>query len=200
MIKPHMHEELILASLASEVYLEEWKDVPGFVTYYQVSNLGNVRSLERIITKSDSTTMHVPGKVLTPTYHFTCKNHARWDVGFSISQKPSRHYLHRLVAEAFIGPQPKGYHTCHNDGDEHNNRLCNLRYDLPKNNIADRDKHGRTTKGEQQWKAKLTNNQAIRIKELLREKQLSVKQIAEQFNVNRGIIYHIKSGYTWKHV
>jgi hypothetical protein len=45
--------------------------------------------------------------------------------------------IHVLVAEAFLGPRPRGYHICHKDGDKTNNKIENLRYDTPKGNWQD---------------------------------------------------------------
>lgn len=54
--------------------------------------------------------------------------------------------IHVLVAEAFIGPRPTGYHVCHLDGDKKNNNLSNLRYDTPKANWEDFRSSGKETK------------------------------------------------------
>ena len=34
--------------------IEDWKDIAGFEGYYQVSNLGRVKSLDRTINKSNN--------------------------------------------------------------------------------------------------------------------------------------------------
>lgn len=43
---------------------------------------------------------------------------------------------------AFVGPCPDGMEGCHNDGDPHNNRLDNLRWDTRANNARDAIRHG----------------------------------------------------------
>lgn len=50
--------------------------------------------------------------------------------------------VHRLVMAAFVGPPPEGMQVCHNDGDPKNNRLGNLRYGTPSENMYDRGLHG----------------------------------------------------------
>lgn len=47
-----------------------------------------------------------------------------------------------LVAEAFHGPRPDGYHVCHNDGDSGNNHYTNLRYGTRSDNAQDSLRHG----------------------------------------------------------
>lgn len=70
--------------------------------------------------------------------------------------------ISRLVLLTFVGPCPKGMECCHNDGNNKNNNLSNLRWDTPKNNHADRKKHGTIIYGENNPKAKLNEFQ-IRI-------------------------------------
>jgi hypothetical protein len=53
----------------------------------------------------------------------------------------SRRKVHHLILEAFVGPRPEGLKACHNNGDGHDNRLDNLRWDTQANNIADMHRH-----------------------------------------------------------
>lgn len=52
-------------------------------------------------------------------------------------------YPHRLVALAWIGPQPDGMEVCHNDGNPANNEVSNLRWDTHSENMKDVRRHGR---------------------------------------------------------
>ena len=45
---------------------------------------------------------------------------------FDCDGKRRTERIHRLVAKAFIGEIPKGYHIHHKDGNKQNNRLDNL--------------------------------------------------------------------------
>ena len=51
-------------------------------------------------------------------------------------------YSHRLVALAWIGPQPEGMEVCHNDGDSSNSHVDNLRWDTHRENMLDGVRHG----------------------------------------------------------
>ena len=75
---------------------EIWKDIKGYEGY-QVSNLGRVRSLDRI----DSNNHPLNGVILKPYI----SNSGYLLVGLYKQQKRDRKLLHRLVAEAFI-PNP----------------------------------------------------------------------------------------------
>lgn len=56
--------------------------------------------------------------------------------------------VHRLVALAWVGPQPEGRQIRHLDGDKTNNHATNLRWGTAKDNAADREQHGRTSRGQ----------------------------------------------------
>lgn len=56
--------------------------------------------------------------------------------------------VHRIVALAFVGPKPSPAHeVCHVDGNRQNNAASNLRWGTRKDNAADRERHGRTSRG-----------------------------------------------------
>ena len=58
------------------------------------------------------------------------------------------HYVHTLVAQAFIGERPSPEHeVLHNDGDPWNNSVSNLRYGTTRENAQDRERHRRQRLG-----------------------------------------------------
>jgi hypothetical protein len=78
-----------------------------------------------------------------------------------INGKRKRVAVHRLVSEKFHGPRPSiGHEVCHIDGDKTNNRASNLRWGTRKDNAADRESHGRTSRGEAHSRAIKASNQA----------------------------------------
>lgn len=76
---------------------EIWKPIMGYEGLYECSNLGRVRSLDRI----DSNNHPLKGVILKPYI----SNSGYLLVGLYKQQKRDRKLLHRLVAEAFI-PNP----------------------------------------------------------------------------------------------
>lgn len=68
-------------------------------------------------------------------------------VRLTINGKRVRFAVHRLVAVQYIGPRPTGCEVCHINGDKTDNRVENLRYGTAKDNAADRELHGRTSRG-----------------------------------------------------
>lgn len=103
---------------------EEWKDIDGYEGIYQVSNKGQVRSLDRWV--------HVNGgKYLRKGKVFSCSADR---YGYTVANfGHGVHYrVHRLVARAFMGASDK--HVDHIDGNRSNNAVTNLRYVTPKQN------------------------------------------------------------------
>jgi hypothetical protein len=94
---------------------EIWKDIEGYEGKYQVSNLGNVRSLDYRNTKMIG---NLCPKLRSNYLFVHLRNHG-------IGKCPM---VHRLVAKAFI-PNPNNYpEVNHKDEDKHNNRADNLEW------------------------------------------------------------------------
>lgn len=119
---------------------QKWKDIPGWVGLYQVSDYGQVRSLDRVIKYKPFGKLvnrKSKGRVLV---QMTAPNGYK-KVSLTSGKKRIQRNIHVLVMLAFIGPRPKKFEICHNNGIKHDNRLCNLRYDTSSANKYDRVKH-----------------------------------------------------------
>lgn len=114
-------------------------------------------------------------------------------VSLRFGGKTIRASVHTLVMAAFVGPCPDGLEVCHEDGDGHNNRLGNLRYDTKPANHADRVRHGTHHKGQRNPAAKLTDWQAGEIRRL-RAEGVKLKDIAELFGVRESTVSRIANG------
>lgn len=108
---------------------ERWQPIAGYEGMYEVSDAGRVRSLDRwgararMLTQSAVTGGYLAVKLTNRDRGLT---------------KP----IHVLVAVTFIGPRPPGHHVRHLDGDQTNNRLANLAYGTPSENVQDSIRHG----------------------------------------------------------
>ncbi len=99
---------------------EIWKDINGYEGLYQVSNLGQVKSLERY----DKSNHKRKEKLLTPTK----TNNNYLVVCLTMKNKHINYYIHRLVAEAFI-PNPNNLPCVnHKDENKENNCVDNLEW------------------------------------------------------------------------
>jgi hypothetical protein len=121
-----------------ETSSEEWRDVAGWEGEYLISSLGRVYSVPRRIEWS-GTTRRVGGhilKLLQNPAGYYC-------VGLCRDGRRHNAFIHRMVAEAFLGPSPfDGAFCCHGDGNAKNNRIENLRWDTPSENSLDSVRHG----------------------------------------------------------
>jgi hypothetical protein len=118
---------------------EIWKDVHGYEGYYQVSNMGRVCSIDRNVTRSDGTTRLIRGKMIRPTH--TNKGQHYPVVNLCVNGKTQMHLVHRLVAQAFLGPIPEGMEVDHINENGQDNRVENLRY------LSRHENASRSTKG-----------------------------------------------------
>ena len=119
---------------------EEWRDVPGYEGMYQVSDLGRVRSLDRVVGHRYGGTRRMKGRVLRQV-----PNQGGYlQVFLSRDSKPRNFAVHRLVAEAFIGPCPKHHEVLHGAKGQRCNKASNLRYGTSKENSQDAIERGRT--------------------------------------------------------
>lgn len=104
---------------------EIWHPCAGFETHYEVSNLGNVRSIERMVNnRLGNGIRRSPAKVLKP-----CLGKSGYLlVNFCIDGIKSNHNVHRLVARAFIENESNKPQVNHKDGNKMNNCADNLEW------------------------------------------------------------------------
>lgn len=114
--------------------IEEWKEIEGFDGRYSISNLGNIRQNKLQYKGLNGITYNYEEKILEPiTWQ---SRYLRIDLINNKKNKKYRlnTYIHKLVAEYFIGERPEGYVIDHIDGNYLNNRVDNLRYVTQKEN------------------------------------------------------------------
>ena len=104
---------------------EVWKDIEGYEGHYQVSNLGRVKSLDRVVehAKGKITKRTLKGSILKTKLVYGYEY-----VSLSKDNKLKSYRVHRLVAKAFI-PNPNNYPAVnHKDEDRSNNNVSNLEW------------------------------------------------------------------------
>lgn len=108
-----------------------WKDIAGYEGMYQISNYGNVRSLDRITYNKNGSKINRVGKPKAKTID----NLGYYHVRLSKDSKTDTFRIHRLVAEAFI-ENPNGYkYINHKNEDKLDNSVDNLEWCSAKYNL-----------------------------------------------------------------
>ena len=158
---------------------ETWKAVKGFPDY-AVSDKGRVKRVT-------DTTRCPAGTILKP-----CRHPAGYlAIGLGGPRKsPNVRLIHRLVAEAFLGPCLKGYEVNHKDGNKQNNAVGNLEYCTGSENKRHAVAMGLYHSGSKNHSAKLTDEQVEEIR-LLADSGKSQKFIASQFGVGQPHVSRI---------
>ena len=113
--------------------MEIYKDIFGYEGLYQVSNFGNVKSLNRIILRSDGRKRTIKEKIKEGTHNKGYKRIVLYDnnsVGKSC-------YVHRLVLQTFL--HQSDLYVDHIDGNKQNNNFTNLRYVTNSENLTFRN-------------------------------------------------------------
>jgi len=117
---------------------ERWLPVVGYEGLYEVSDHGNVRSLDRWHQRPASRRNPEPWRRLYPGQRLTPSPDGRGYQRVTLHNKGRKVALvNWLVLEAFVGPRPWGGCSLHGDDDKSNNRLPNLRWGSQAENTRD---------------------------------------------------------------
>ncbi len=104
---------------------EEWRPIARY-KYYEVSNLGRVRSKDRVLMRVNRWGVTAPfklrGRILKP------RTYPNGYLGLPLGADSTEHLVHRLVAAAFIKRRPGATQVNHLDGARANNRAENLEW------------------------------------------------------------------------
>lgn len=129
---------------------ETWRPVEGYVGLYEVSDLGRVRSLDRVAERANRwggvSRDRLVGRVLTEKRKLIKGAYSYAFVNLSRDGVVSTHQVHVLVLKAFVGPRPPGAWARHGPAGLMDNRLTNLSWGTPSENAHDRKRDGIDTK------------------------------------------------------
>lgn len=179
---------------------EEWRPVVGYEGFYEVSNMGQIRSLSRLVVGGNGARKFQVGRVLSQSR--TGKT-AKRGAGY-MAAKLSVHgtgkltKVHREVAIAFI-PNPLGLpQVNHKDTNTFNNRAGNLEWVTNAGNIQHASRNGllRPQRGERCVTHKLTEQEVMEIRSI---KGIGQRVIAKRFGVGKTQIARIQQGVSWAH-
>ena len=160
---------------------EIWKEVPEFYGIYAVSNFGNIRNLKYQKPKKQSTHKGTGYKYVCLCRNGVCKTF----------------YIHRLVAELFLGHEAD-LEVNHKDGNKANNHISNLEWVTHHENVLHSHRTGLGAKGSRVGTSKLNEQQVSEILEL--KGKITQSSIAKKYNVSTFTVWGILNNRSWKHV
>lgn len=108
--------------------------------------------------------------------------------------------VHRLVLETYRGFRPTGMQCRHLNGVRSDNRINNLKWGTPQENINDRARMGMTACGERQGASKLSIEKIKIIRYLRKVANFSLSDLAWQFGVDITTIGRVVNRKTWRHI
>lgn len=174
---------------------ENWKPVVGYEGYYEVSDHGRVRSVDReaeIMLRSRKTKMRFHAKILTLA---VCKiGYMR--LGLSKGGSKKMHSVHRLVMTAFVGESSLDVN--HKDGDKRNNHLQNLEYCTESENLL----HRYRVLGQKGVRGSRNGHAVLSEKDIpaIRADKRKLTEIADEYGVTTQAIWQVKKRRSWAHI
>lgn len=166
---------------------EEWKAIKGYEGSFEISNHGNVRSLDRTIERRRYGKIFVKGQMMKQQ---TARNGYQF-VYLTRDGSKKIGSVHRLVAQHFIEPVEGCPEVNHKDRDKKNNHVDNLEWSNSKLN----SQHAVMTGYH---RVKLTPEDVRKIRVL--NEAFTQKEIAKMFGVSTPTINHIITGRTWSYL
>ena len=148
---------------------EIWKPIKGFELTYEVSNFGNVRSIDWMQIHS-----HTGRKFLKKGKPISIRVGTTWNgyssVGITKNGKQVSKLLHRVIAESFISNPENKPCVNHKNGIKTDNRLSNLEWVTKSENSKHSFKIGlQSNKGESHPQSKLKNEDVSKIRNLYKD-------------------------------
>lgn len=174
-----------------------WKSITDFEGLYEVSDDGQVRSLNRIVKyiRKDARCVErtYAGRILKPGL-----NSRGYEIVTLCDTSNGHHTraIHRLVLETFVRLKLPNEECRHLDGNLRNNRLTNLCWGTAAENMADKIAHGTWVRGSRVGNAVLNEGQVREIKRRLAKKEPH-SSIALDYGVKTVTISAISSGRNW---
>lgn len=172
---------------------EIWKPVLGWEDAYEVSNLGRVRSVDRVAMRKDGKPLKVKGRILL------AKPNGRGYPRVTLNRGGESGWalVHRLVADAFLDA-PDGEIGClrgqfvinHKDGNKINNAVSNLEWVTTSENYHHAKRTGLLSHiGTANGRSKLTGEQVTEIREKYiagaRQVDLAAEYGVDQTSISR---------------
>lgn len=147
------------------------------------------------------------GRVVGPSGQLRLSHKGQWGhlkVTIHVRNRKRDYSVHRLVAEAFLGPCPPGYEVRHLDGIAWNNHVENLRWGTSEENKADAIRHGTMGRKTSATAAHLTENDAHEIRRQLEAipkghhgRAGILRPLAVKYGISYEVLRRFRVNKTW---
>lgn len=176
---------------------EVWKPIEDFENIYEISNFGNIRSLDRLIVTKAGLPYFKPAQIIKSNI----KSAGYVSVLLCKYNKYKTISVHRLVAAHFIPTYNPTLQVNHLDGNKSNNRVENLEWVDAKRNIQHAIENKlRNDLGSNNKNAKLNEQDIFFIRACHENKMCTRQELAIKFNVHKNYITLIINKKRWKHI
>lgn len=174
---------------------EDWKDIPGYEGYYMASNLGRIKSLDRVVTCKNGRTQTKKG--VFPKFEIDKDGYYKLVLHKNGIKKKG--FVHRWIAKTFLPNGQSKPVINHIDGNKQNNEIVNLEWVSLSENTKHAFELGLCVMplGNDNPNGKLTKKEVIKIRKL-RKQGKTLKNISKEVNTSESNIKNIIYGYTWK--
>lgn len=184
-----MNDETVWLNL-EDLPHEEWRDVIGYEGFYQVSNLGRVKSLKCNKPK------------ILKAYFYRQDEYLAVELFIHSKQKPIK--IHRLVAEAFLPNPDNKPQVNHIDGNKLNNRLTNFEWVTVGENVRHAYKLGliKRKSGCEHHQAKLTEEQVRYIRKVCipGDRKFGINALARKFVIGVQTMFRVYTRESYKDI
>jgi hypothetical protein len=119
--------------------MANWKDIKGYEGLYQINELGEVKSLDRLARCGKYGKVLYKGKTLRPGR----TSNGYYSVSLGKQRKFRTYLVHRLVGETFLSNPNNYLIVMHRDNDKSNNNVDNLQWGTQSMNIMQSVREGR---------------------------------------------------------
>lgn len=177
---------------------EEWKDIPGFETIYEVSSMGRIRSKERLNINS----LGYVRRLKSRYKKYTRDEHGYMKVTLCKEGEMFYFTVHRLVVGTFKGVwSDREFQINHIDGNKANNSIENLEVVSCKENRHHAIRIGLwNEQGENSACSKLSRAQILEIRNKYSHNAVTHRDLAADYNVSKSTIGRIVRLESYKNV
>ena len=170
---------------------EVWVPVRG-AAGYEVSDLGRVRSVARVMVRSNGAPMRLREKILRPIPTM----HGYHVVTLSLRGVHQQTTIHKLVAYHFLGPA-NATEVNHKNCDKTDNRAVNLEWATHDENMRHASLMGRLSPVTNPRRSNVLNLEMARGIRAMHRDGMSVASIARTLGISYDLASSVANGRSW---